>query len=391
MKVLYISHTSDIHGSSKALLNIITSMIEKNGDVLVILPRKNGDFFDKLEGYKKNIIQTVPIISWIWPSLNNIRDYILFIFRSLRLFLKLVKGYRQLLSVVENYKPDVIHTNVGVIHLGYYVSKKLNIPHVWHIREFQDLHFGWVPLPSKKLFKKILLKPNNYPIAITKAVFKHYSLEKNPNAKIVYDGVVDIDSIPQIVTVRKNYFLFVGHLSEDKGVKECIEGFLSFSENNSNYELWLAGTGPLSYQEELNKIVLNSSCKNKIKFLGFRSDIYSLMSEAMALIVSSKHEGFGFITAEAMFNGCLVIGKNTAGTKEQFDNGLLRHEQEIGLRYNTKEELIKYMKNVDEKGVEYFKTMIEKAQETVVALYSKQLHTDNIYNIYKNIIETYVR
>ena len=45
------------------------------------------------------------------------------------------------------------------------------------------------------------------------------------------------------------------------------------------------------------------------------------MSKALALFVPSSFEGFGFITVEAMFCGCLVIGRNTGGTKEQFDNG----------------------------------------------------------------------
>lgn len=39
------------------------------------------------------------------------------------------------------------------------------------------------------------------------------------------------------------------------------------------------------------------------------------MNRATALIVPSPFEAFGLITAEAMFNKCLVIGKDTAGTK----------------------------------------------------------------------------
>lgn len=66
---------------------------------------------------------------------------------------------------------------------------------------------------------------------------------------------------------------------------------------------------------------------SQVVFLGMRKDIYSLMKDAMALIVPSYWEGFGFITTEAMFNGCLVIGRNTSGTKEQFDNGLDRHKK----------------------------------------------------------------
>lgn len=57
------------------------------------------------------------------------------------------------------------------------------------------------------------------------------------------------------------------------------------------------------------------------------------MSKAQALIVASRFEGFGFITTEAMWNDCLVIGKNIAGTKEQFDNGVAETGHEIGLRF----------------------------------------------------------
>jgi len=47
-----------------------------------------------------------------------------------------------------------------------------------------------------------------------------------------------------------------------------------------------------------------------------RDDVYAIMSRATALIVPSHFEGFGRITAEAMFNGCLVAGYNSAGTRE---------------------------------------------------------------------------
>lgn len=58
------------------------------------------------------------------------------------------------------------------------------------------------------------------------------------------------------------------------------------------------------------------------------------MAEASAIIISSQSEGFGRVMAEAMYNGCLVDGKNAAGIKEQFDNGLQFCDQEIGIRYS---------------------------------------------------------
>ena len=58
----------------------------------------------------------------------------------------------------------------------------------------------------------------------------------------------------------------------------------------------------------------------------------------LGLIVPSKCEGFGLVTVEGMLNGSLVVGKDTGGTKEQFDNGKSFCGKEIGLRYNTEKD-----------------------------------------------------
>jgi glycosyltransferase involved in cell wall biosynthesis len=137
----------------------------------------------------------------------------------------------------------------------------------------------------------------------------------------------------------------------------------------------------------LKQIIRSSSYADQIKFLGYRTDVYELMLNAIALVVPSKFEGFGFITAEAMFNGCLVIGKNTAGTKEQFDNGLEIKGEEIGIRYNTVEELSQVMLSICRDGIGFYYETIKKAQETVVELYSSNRNADKVFNTYKEIIE----
>lgn len=118
-----------------------------------------------------------------------------------------------------------------------------------------------------------------------------------------------------------------------------------------------------------------------------RKDIYSLMKDAMALIVPSYWEGFGFITTEAMFNGCLVIGRNTSGTKEQFDNGLDRHKKEIALRFNTQKELENHMKDIATNGIESYFPIIDLAKETVLALYTIEDYTKTVYDYYREIVK----
>jgi glycosyltransferase involved in cell wall biosynthesis len=383
--VLYITHSSEIQGSGQALLNIIENLNRMGVVVYIVLPKAKGTLYNII--IERNIKHYIlPVVSWIWPRLRTYYDYILFPLRLFRLLLKHIMSLIQLNKLAKTLNPEIIHTNVGVVHIGHYVAKRHKIPHVWHIREFQDLDFGWKTFPTRNIFLRILKNPNNFPIAITKEVYNYHNLADNINAKVIYDGVFNNNSIPEIINKKEKYLLFVGNISEGKGAKEVILAFISIAETFPEYQLWLAGNSSPKLEGELNRIIKVTKCKEQIKFLGFRNDVYSLMSKATALIVASRYEGFGFITAEAMYNGCLVVGKNTAGTKEQFDNGYKMHGSEIALRYNTENELAKVMETICNNDINDYLPIIKKAQETAIALYTKELNAENIYQLYLEII-----
>ena len=103
----------------------------------------------------------------------------------------------------------------------------------------------------------------------------------------------------------------------------------------------------------------------------------------MALVVSSPSEGFGFITVEAMLNGCLVIGRNTAGTKEQFDNGLNKYGQDIALRFDDSNQLLSHMKHVMDSSELQMRRL---AYQLVVEKYSIQLHIKQLLKFYNRIL-----
>ena len=116
------------------------------------------------------------------------------------------------------------------------------------------------------------------------------------------------------------------------------------------------------------------------------------MQETIALIVPSRSEGFGFITTEAMFSGCLVIGNDVAGTKEQFDNGQRLTEKEIGLRYTTQEQLVQHLLDITESVhnntfTHMYEPMILRGQRVVKQLYTTECNAEQIYQFYKNITQ----
>ena len=188
---------------------------------------------------------------------------------------------------------------------------------------------------------------------------------------------------------KENYFLFVGRLEKIKGIKELIEQYAIFIKKNkqSDIKLKIAGDSlDVNYKNNLYSLVENLGVKDKVDFLGQRSDVYDLMYNAYALFVPSYSEGFGFITAEAMFNGCLVVGHNTAGTKEQFDNGFDLFGEDIAIRFDRYDQISVLMKQIEENGIEYYYPMIKRAQE-VVKLYTIEESVNRVYNFYCNILK----
>lgn len=134
MKVLYITNSIGMGGDSVALINILKYSIKNNITPLVTCPAV-GTFSDNL---KKMNIPFVVINNTLetYPHIYSWKSYIKFLYSLLRLILKKHFAYKKLCSCIEKFQPDIIHTNVGPIHIGYLAAKKYDIPHVWHIREY---------------------------------------------------------------------------------------------------------------------------------------------------------------------------------------------------------------------------------------------------------------
>jgi glycosyltransferase involved in cell wall biosynthesis len=107
------------------------------------------------------------------------------------------------------------------------------------------------------------------------------------------------------VTQRENFWLFVGRLSEEKGVLELIKTW------PRNHNLCIVGTGPLEKD-------LKSAASQNIQFLGAKSrvEIDLLLSQSKGLVIPSLwSEGLPTVYLEALANSTpvLTITGNSAG------------------------------------------------------------------------------
>lgn len=379
MKVIYISHSKNIQGAANALINIVDGIRKFGCEPIVIVPGK-GDLLDRLMllGIKTYIINCEQIV---YPSLYSIKDFALWPIRVFfTIFISLIAFFK-LKRIVKIEKPDIIHSNTGIIRYGAQVAKRYGIPHVWHIREYQTRDFNWKPIGGERMLKDLFSQSNNHCIAISKGVFEYFNLTDKDIQ--IYDGVFHDNIKLPSRKIGFDYFLYVGSISYGKGILDALDAFNKVASIHKDCKFLIAGRGGVDIEKEISK----SFYADRIQYLGQRRDIFELMSGALALLVPSYYEGFGFITVEAMLNKCIVIGRDTAGTKEQFDNGKKLSGLEIGLRFNTKAELADRMLSIlDDNNSHFFDIMRNNAWNVVNELYPIEKNVKSIYKYYCSLL-----
>ncbi len=375
IKVLYI--IVGVGGSDKALQNLLE---EIEHDITPVILTNNIPKFvkdSKYQYYKTRYYFDS------WPSRRSFQDLLKFPYRIIRNRIFNYLAYRKIISLCKSEKINIIHTNSGIFQFGFKAAVKLNIPHIWHQREHLDL-LGIQPFPTYKSLLKKIRDKRNFSVAITKGVFQHYAL--NNNAKVIYDGVMKKSHV-KLNKTKANYYLFVGAQTKQKGYDLVIKAYIDYLKNGNSCELWIAAENLNNgFTNSITNYIIQSGYEQKIKFLGFRKDIPNLMLNAKALLATSRSEGFGLIVAEAMFLGCLVVANNNTGIKEQLDNGFKSSNSEIGIRFQSQEELTKILTKIDSNDYSSYTKMITNAHKTASALYSTENNAKQILDVYSQLL-----
>lgn len=384
MRILFVSHGGNREGAPMALLNIIKEMLNRGIEVGVVVPAQKGFFYEEVCKTATKVFYRgeYPSLMLMPNNTGNLWEmFKVYCYKS-----KITLAVHWMIyKIIKEFNPDIVHTNTSAIDYALLGCKLTHTPHVWHVRELLKDGCNINVFPSERIFKLKLKLPFSHNIAITNAVFDHYSMTKKDT--VIYDGVIDENKKASLYELPAfPYFLAVGYISDVKGTKEILEQFAIFSRSNKDAHMVYAGSFGEndSYYKSCMAIAEDNNICDRIHFLGNRNDIYSLMSGAEALVIGSKFEGFGFAMAEAMYNHCLVIGKNVGGTKEQFDKGCEEAKCEIGLRFDDYSQLPNLMHYALSNDFSHIKNL---AYNVVVNNYTVQRNVDGILRLYESVLQ----
>ena len=175
--------------------------------------------------------------------------------------------------------------------------------------------------------------------------------------------------------LRSEHFLYVGRLSEEKGIKMLLES----ASKQSEITYKIIGDGPLrAYVEDF------AATHTNVEYLGFRDKEYiiSELKQAKALVFPSQwYEGFPMTILEAFSCGTPVIASDLGGPGEVIThgtNGLL-------FDYHSSDALLLAIDRLRKKGALY-QQLSRNARRSYEELYTPESNYHQLMKIYTKAI-----
>ena len=316
---------------------------------------------------------------------------------------------------IRAFKPDVVH--IHNLHFAaspsvVYAVKHSHKPMVMTLHNFRLLCPSGILFENGKLFLESLSE--KFPVtAVIKAVYKNSrittfwvaavsTMHQWLNTFTVPDRIICLTEHsrqlflssrlkfkpgqlvvkPNFITPpnkemmpRGNHFLFVGRLTEEKGIMLLLDTFAL-----SNLTLLIAGEGPLK-----TTVQQYATDYNNIYYLGNldTNQVTEAMQAATALVFPSEwYEGMPLTIIEAFSSGLPVIASDLGAMQAMVADGKTGFLFEPYNKADFQKALYKWA-HFDNYHRETFR---QNARATYNLLYSSQKNLEQLTNIYRSVI-----
>jgi len=143
------------------------------------------------------------------------------------------------------------------------------------------------------------------------------------NIHVIHNGI-EAHKLRDFSKEKLKTAIFLGALSEDKGIYDAIKVFSEINRKDEDWQFWIVGPGTSGYVKILKNLSKECGIINKLKIWGFVPDAkkFELLASAHVLINPSVREGWGLVNIEANSVGTPVIGYDVSGIKDSVKNGI---------------------------------------------------------------------
>lgn len=153
--------------------------------------------------------------------------------------------------------------------------------------------------------------------------------EKLDNFKTIHNPIHHFSRSNAGAVHGKRFILSVGRLCYEKGFDHLIEAYSKLEL--ADVDLLISGEGP--DRANLERQIADLNLTDKVKLIGFKSNLQDYYTQAEVFVLSSRNEGYPNVLVEAMGMGCACVAMNCEfGPSEIIEhgiNGLLVADKDI--------------------------------------------------------------
>ncbi|SHL65372.1 Glycosyltransferase involved in cell wall bisynthesis [Chryseobacterium carnipullorum] len=311
-------------GAEKVLINFLKNLPEDKYDVDLLINLYTGMYIKEVPSW----VNLHYLIKGEMITTNKPHEIPVKAFRVL--YQKMFLLFPSLLYkfVLQNKKYDV---EIAAIHGMYREllsspqkdSKKI----IWIQNDIFNLK-EYTPDVIRQLFKfdRILVISNKLKEEMQKVA--RNDKEKKAVIKI-FNPIDKTDTLNKANTAIDDYpfsneiptFITIGTVYPQKGYDRLLDVHKKLMDEGLKHQIIIIGDG-FDYeniQTKLNHLGLQET----VKMLGFRSNPYPYLKKADFYVMSSRHEGFPTIIAEALILNKPVVSTDVSGIKDLLQEGKL--------------------------------------------------------------------
>src|SRR3989339_118990 len=341
MKILLVNKYWYMRGGAERVVFATKDILEKNGHKVEIFGMKHS----------KNILENKYFIDNIDYANTKGFKKIVIAFKSIYNF----DAKNKFTKLVEEFQPDVVHFHNIYHQLSFSlldVVKDKKIPAVMTLHDYKMIspnynlfHHGKIDESScgknyYKCFFNNCMENFGRSMSVTFEAYLRAWKKWNNNINVYispsqflkekflsvgFKNKIEVVVNPLVVTdIKENIFigknvLYMGRLSEEKGVKSVLE----MAEKFSDVLFKIAGDGPLNFF--LEKTIEHKNLKN-VELLGYLTgdNLHNTLLNARLLLLPSQwYENYPLSVLEAHAMGKVVLANDLGGLVEMIPREML--------------------------------------------------------------------
>jgi glycosyltransferase involved in cell wall biosynthesis len=245
---------------------------------------------------------------------------------------RIVRGAAAVAGLARRIKADLIHTNMEVVLDGGLAARWLGIPHVMHYRGntldqpreiFDLLTRVWTTLADRVF----CISHATAGIFLRRARGAKVSVLYNPVDVAAFAGATRSTAARAALGIGGDAPVVgtVGRIHPRKDLETFVRACAIVSARHPGARFVIVGApeGPQeqAHLEALRRLALDLGLGERLTFAGAHRDMPAIFKALDVFVLSSRHEGFGRVLAEAMAAGIPSVVSREGALPELLEHG----------------------------------------------------------------------